>query len=321
MTFPPEVSSFMTLADSPRDPPIPTSSSATISPSSMYSSEAENSAIPPQSSRALAMTTETVQEEPEEEEAEDRPVTESAPTPTEPPQPQLLSLSTPPPRKESLSPVASTFDSASISRFSDDQRQSQEATPRQSDDRGSIQSEPTATPRSASMTSKLLAHTRLAIPTSSVFPNALGRDVLCFIISVSVRPPNSAPLTWNVAKLFSAFIDLDTKVKARSGKGRKEWKAMVAPLPEGRAWKDFAPSKIDQRKAALETYLQSLLVAPLNDKADLCDFLNTDRVQAKTNQARKEGYLTKKGKNFGGWRTRFFVLDGPVMEYFETVSD
>jgi RalA-binding protein 1 len=171
------------------------------------------------------------------------------------------------------------------------------------------------------MTSNLLAHTRLAIPTSSVFPNALGRDVLCFIISVSVRPPNSAPLTWNVAKLFSAFIDLDTKIKARSGKGRKEWKAMVAPLPEGRAWKDFAPSKIDQRKAALETYLQSLLVAPLNDKADLCDFLNTDRVQAKTNQARKEGYLTKKGKNFGGWRTRFFVLDGPVMEYFETVSD
>lgn len=95
---------------------------------------------------------------------------------------------------------------------------------------------------------------------------------------------------------------------------------MVAPLPDGKAWKDFAPSKIDQRKAALETYLQSLQVAPLSDKADLCEFLSTDPVQVKAAGARKEGYLTKKGKNFGGWKTRYFVLDGPVMEYFESVS-
>ena len=25
----------------------------------------------------------------------------------------------------------------------------------------------------------------------------------------------------------------------------------------------------------------------------------------------KEGYLTKRGKNFGGWKARFFILDGP----------
>lgn len=34
----------------------------------------------------------------------------------------------------------------------------------------------------------------------------------------------------------------------------------------------------------------------------------------------KEGYLTKRGKNFGGWKTRFFVLQGPVLEYYESVS-
>ena len=34
----------------------------------------------------------------------------------------------------------------------------------------------------------------------------------------------------------------------------------------------------------------------------------------------KEGYLTKRGKNFGGWKTRFFVLQGPSLEYYESVS-
>jgi RalA-binding protein 1 len=33
----------------------------------------------------------------------------------------------------------------------------------------------------------------------------------------------------------------------------------------------------------------------------------------------KEGYLTKRGKQFGGWQTRYFVLDGPQLKYFDTV--
>lgn len=169
------------------------------------------------------------------------------------------------------------------------------------------------------MTSPLLPHARITVPDTTIYPNALGRDVLCFIIHISVRPPNSAPITWNVAKLLSAFIDLDGKLKIGSRKSTKEWRHMTAPLPDGKAWKDFAPSKIDQRKSALEAYLKSLQVAPISDKSDLCDFLSTDIVQAKAAGQRKEGYLTKK-KNFGGWKTRYFVLDGPVMEFFETVS-
>lgn len=95
---------------------------------------------------------------------------------------------------------------------------------------------------------------------------------------------------------------------------------MVTPLPDGKTWKDFAPSKIDQRRKAIEAYLQSLLIAPISDKSDLCDFLSTNRVQSRSDSARKEGYLTKKGKNFGGWKRRFFILEGPVMRYYETVS-
>lgn len=166
----------------------------------------------------------------------------------------------------------------------------------------------------------LLPHARITIPSSTIFPNSSGREVLCFIVEITIRPPNAQPITWNVAKLFSAFIDLDANIKVTANKSRKEWKQIVAPLPESKSWKDFAPSKIDQRKTALEAYLQSLLVAPFSDKSDLCHFLSTNPVQAKRNDARKEGYLTKKGKNFGGWKTRYFVLDGPVMEYYESVS-
>jgi hypothetical protein len=34
----------------------------------------------------------------------------------------------------------------------------------------------------------------------------------------------------------------------------------------------------------------------------------------------KEGFLTKRGKNFGGWKTRYFVLNENVLEYYESVS-
>ena len=33
----------------------------------------------------------------------------------------------------------------------------------------------------------------------------------------------------------------------------------------------------------------------------------------------KSGYLTKRGKNFGGWQQRYFILDGPQLKYFDTV--
>ena len=325
MAFPPEVTSFMSLADSPRKAhhsPEPPTNNNNTSPHSDYSSSPSEAGLGPHaSSRPLAMTTQTVIEETEEEEH----VSDEANTPE-----AHSMMKTPPPRKESLSPIHATFEAAAASRSLESQIQEQ-TTPRESEDidtpRPSTESRPSTDVRSSApprpptrMTPALLSHARLTIPSSTVYPNALGRDVLCFIVAVTIRPPNSQTITWNVAKLFSAFIELDTRIKARSGKSRKDWKSMVTTLPDGRAWKDFAPSKIDQRKTALESYLQTLLVAPLSDKSDLCTFLSTDRVQAKTNGARKDGYLTKKGKNFGGWKSRYFVLDGPVMEYFESVS-
>jgi RalA-binding protein 1 len=272
---------------------------------------------PPASSRALASTMEE----------------DEGPVKLEAPPQRTSSVKSSSLHHQPLSPAASNHSSFATPRQREEStsRQSIESdSPRASYDidtpRASIEpalsaaTAPLPSRASPRLSAALLPHTRLSIPTSTVFPNTHGRDVLCFIVTIIIRPPNSTSTTWNVAKLFSAFLDLDTRIKARSGKNRKEWKAMVQALPEGRAWKDFAPSRIDQRKAALEGYLQSLLIAPISDKTDLCEFLCSDPVQAKTGGLRKEGYLTKKGKTLRGWKTRYFVLEGPLMEYFETVS-
>jgi hypothetical protein len=31
-------------------------------------------------------------------------------------------------------------------------------------------------------------------------------------------------------------------------------------------------------------------------------------------------FQTKKGRNFGGWTTRYYVLQGRLLEYYDTVS-
>ncbi|EJT47158.1 signal transducer [Trichosporon asahii var. asahii CBS 2479] len=259
MTFPPEVASFMALADTPRDG---TAEGSTPSPGDSA-----------RGSPAVEPIFENSNEDP-------RPSQDTIP----------------------FRPVL-------------DQQPSNDSVP----SNGNAIASPSPAPDHTQLTPALLPHAHLSIPHSTVFPNQNGRDVLCFIIAINIRPPNNAtPLSWTVGKTFSAFMDLDARSQERSGKNRKEWKRMVASLPEGKAWKDFAPSKIDQRKVALEQYLESLLLAPTSDKSDLCNFLTTDVVQAKTNKNREEGYLTKKGKPFKGWKTRYYVLDGSVMKCFES---
>ncbi|KAF9430232.1 hypothetical protein BGZ76_000910, partial [Entomortierella beljakovae] len=93
-------------------------------------------------------------------------------------------------------------------------------------------------------------------------------------------------------------------------------------LPDKSLFSTNAPSKVDARKAALEQYLQQLVSIRIKDTRDLCEFLNTNIIErdrkAGLDAGWKEGYLTKRGKNFGGWKTRYFVLRGPTLEYFDT---
>ncbi|KAH9852090.1 hypothetical protein C2E23DRAFT_885964 [Lenzites betulinus] len=161
-----------------------------------------------------------------------------------------------------------------------------------------------------------LPYTEVQVLTSSIRPNDRGKEVLSFIINVE---PGRGKESWRVEKLYSDVLGLDTRVRAAVGRNASK---RLASLPEGRLWRDHAPAKVDQRKAALEAYLRSLITLPVKNKDEVVAFFTSDIVRdgAKpvSQAGYKEGYLTKRGKNFGGWKSRYFVLQGPSLEYYES---
>ncbi|KAI0819635.1 hypothetical protein BC628DRAFT_1413565 [Trametes gibbosa] len=161
-----------------------------------------------------------------------------------------------------------------------------------------------------------LPYTEVVVSTSSIRPNDRGKEVLSFIVNVD---PGRGKESWRVEKLYSDVLGLDARVRAAVGRSASK---RLASLPEGRLWRDHAPAKVDQRKIALETYLRSLIALPVKNKDEVVAFFTSDIVRdaAKpvSQAGYKEGYLTKRGKNFGGWKSRYFVLQGPSLEYYES---
>ncbi|KTW31413.1 hypothetical protein T552_00057 [Pneumocystis carinii B80] len=140
---------------------------------------------------------------------------------------------------------------------------------------------------------------------------------------------------WRVEKSVQKILDFDDKLK----RVLLYWK-----IPDISSLNTQSTTRVDQRKALLNQYLKHILSVPLDESAHslLNDFLNTD-IEIQTNPQvlygkqnttddeyfnesdigpsdliKKEGYLTKRGKNFGGWKSRYFVLDGPILKYYET---
>ncbi|OSD03019.1 hypothetical protein PYCCODRAFT_1444756 [Trametes coccinea BRFM310] len=170
--------------------------------------------------------------------------------------------------------------------------------------------------RALPLLSEDLPYTEIVVASSTIRPNDRGKDVLSFIISVD---PGRGKEPWKVEKLYSDVLGLDTRVRAAVGRSAAK---KLASLPEGRLWRDHAPAKVDQRKAALEQYLRSLIALPVKNKDEVIAFFTSDIVREAAKPVSqagyKEGYLTKRGKNFGGWKTRYFVLNGPTLEYYES---
>ncbi|KZT70743.1 RhoGAP-domain-containing protein [Daedalea quercina L-15889] len=161
-----------------------------------------------------------------------------------------------------------------------------------------------------------LPHTEICVVTSTIRPNERGKEVLSFVIAVY---PGKGKDSWRIEKLYSDVLALDARVRGTLSKN--VLKKMVA-LPEGRMWRDHAPARVDQRKHALQEYLRSLIALPVKNKDEVIAFFTSDIVrdaQKPVSQpGYKEGYLTKRGKNFGGWKSRYFVLQGPSLEYYES---
>ncbi|KZS94391.1 hypothetical protein SISNIDRAFT_453295 [Sistotremastrum niveocremeum HHB9708] len=175
--------------------------------------------------------------------------------------------------------------------------------------------ESSTTSRAPRLHASDLATTRVHVTGSNIRANERGKEVLSFVIEVRIKGREP----WRVEKLYNHVTALDARV--RSVLDRHQLKK-IANLPDNKLFKDHAPAKVDQRKATLEHYLQSMISAPVKDKKEICSFFSTDIIRETmvpvVQSGYKEGYLTKRGKNFGGWKTRYFVLQGPVLEYYES---
>ncbi|EAW11129.1 GTPase-activating protein BEM3 [Aspergillus clavatus NRRL 1] len=152
-----------------------------------------------------------------------------------------------------------------------------------------------------------------------------------FTLSIFSRSKNLE--LWRVEKVIAALPQLDQQVRQSS--------ALWMKLPDRSIFSGHSPAKIDARRAALNTYFETLLDTPVDEKAALaiCHFLTADAIEPRDDETsllkgnskaaydgqrgqdgkpKKEGYLTKRGKNFGGWKARYFILHGPELKYFES---
>ncbi|KAL8963024.1 MAG: hypothetical protein Q9193_000658 [Seirophora villosa] len=152
-----------------------------------------------------------------------------------------------------------------------------------------------------------------------------------FTLGISAR--SDLRELWQVEKTLMSLPPLDHQIKKTT--------AFDAKLPDRSLFSGHAPTKVDARRAALERYFEAVLDTPMDEKAAvaLCRYLSTQAIEPTNDEIAgsvatttptspvkrgsdgrlaKEGYLTKRGKNFGGWKARFFVLNEPILRYYES---
>ncbi|UKZ53419.1 hypothetical protein TrVGV298_007211 [Trichoderma virens] len=136
---------------------------------------------------------------------------------------------------------------------------------------------------------------------------------------------------WRVEKDSASLAKLDQRLK--------QCPAFTAKTPDRSLFTGHAPAKIDARRAVLDQYMDELLNTPLDTPTalELCKYLSNHTLPPNADETgqtykpkddnssirsdgrpTRNGYLTKKGKNFGGWKSRFFILNGPLLKYYET---
>ncbi|KAL8812059.1 MAG: hypothetical protein Q9223_001286 [Gallowayella weberi] len=172
---------------------------------------------------------------------------------------------------------------------------------------------------------------RLKPSRLSYLSNRGSEDEPVLTLGVSAR--SDMRELWQVEKPLLSLPHLDHQLKKTT--------AFDARLPDRSLFSGHAPAKIDSRRLALEKYFEIVLDTPMDEKAAvvLCRYLSTQAIEPTSDENMstslnvnpgspvkkgadgrlvKEGYLTKRGKNFGGWKARFFILDEPVLRYYES---
>lgn len=134
-----------------------------------------------------------------------------------------------------------------------------------------------------------------------------------------------------VEKTLYVLSTLDQALKLASASSLKP--------PEKSLFNGQSPAKIDARRNALNSYFQDLLDTAMGEKTALmiCRFLSMDilppsgpestrvpyyAVVCPSGSARqnKQGYLSKKGKSFGGWKARYFVIADKEIQYYDGIG-
>jgi RalA-binding protein 1 len=171
---------------------------------------------------------------------------------------------------------------------------------------------------------------RLRPSRHSLLLNSMEEDPV-FLLGIYAR--SSGKQLWRLEKTIHSLPVLHQSVKASCDFDGK--------LPDKSLFSGHAPARIDARRAALNAYFDLLLDTPLSERAALavCEFFSTNVLSAEEDHSPisthlaipgmvapttsvatppyKEGYLTKRGKNFGGWKARYFMLDGPELKYYD----
>lgn len=163
---------------------------------------------------------------------------------------------------------------------------------------------------------------------SMLFPSDLEKDP---VFTLAVFSRSDGQELWRVEKDTGSLMQLDQQLKKAP--------QFAARVPDKALFSGHAPAKIDARRVALDRYFDEVLNTQMDTEValDICRYLSTNAMEPHADDTLtpgdsigespvklgpggrpvKSGYLTKRGKNFGGWKARFFVLDGPIFKYYE----
>lgn len=149
------------------------------------------------------------------------------------------------------------------------------------------------------------------------------------VFTLAIHARSDGKQLWRVEKTFAAMATLNHQIRLVT--------AFQERLPDRSLFAGHAPAKIDARRQALDAFFERMMDAIQDERAAhiVCKFLSAEAFESESSEyfpaiherrpdtpvgkgrTRREGYLTKRGKNFGGWKARYFVLDGPNLKYFE----
>jgi len=177
---------------------------------------------------------------------------------------------------------------------------------------------------------KVGVHTSRLIPVRHTSKKGRSSDEEA-VFQLAVYARSDGTQLWRVEKTLAALPILDQSFKSKS--------SFNVPLPDKNLFNGHSPMKVDARRAALNSYFETMLDTTMDERAALIlsDFFSTDVLGPEVNQIeipsatsspssatskpdfrrRKEGFLAKKGKQWGGWKARYFVLDMCELRYYD----